>query len=337
MIRQRILYLLLLGFTLYNSLLYIYRGLRFLLAVLLLLPLALFLQVFFGRFRCRMGFREKEITCVRGEENTVELVFDNRGLLPVSCARVWILWKTPEGGKGKIRGELRQIAGKEKQSLVVNLPSQHCGQVFLYVKKGKIYDYTGLCSMTLKRPSPLSVLVLPRITPLEIGSITDAMLPGRIIRKGTGDLEEYEIRSYQPGDSLHRIHWKLSVREEELQIRDYESDRCGGTAVFLELPAEGKQYLDQRDRYFDKAVSLLVALFYASCGLKQVGWMEAGEYRVEEICREEDIHACILHLLAVAPKGREGKSEGGESAVPADMLRLTGDLGLYMGEQCIYE
>ena len=72
----------------------------------------------------------------------------------------------------------------------------------------------------------LSLIVCPRIFP--------AVLPEQLVSSQTGRDATNEARpadagdsfsaprSYQPGDPLKRIHWKLSVKTRELYTRQYE-------------------------------------------------------------------------------------------------------------------
>ena len=48
-----------------------------------------------------------------------------------------------------------------------------------------------------------------------------------------------DIRQYRPGDGIKNIHWKLSTKTEELQVRKYASDNGRGTAIFCDF---GGQY-----------------------------------------------------------------------------------------------
>ena len=266
MIGRRIGYSVLLIYIGYSVLLYSYRGLRYLFAVLLLLPFAGLIQLLLYRFHYGITSDIYKTACIREEEETVELIFCNYSGIPISRVGVWLEWKSPTGEIVRQREWIDAIGGKEERSLIVNVPTEHCGQAVLHVKRIKIYDYLIICALRVKKPDALMIPILPKRETLDVEGIENIMLSGKILRKGADDLENYEVRTYRPGDNLHLIHWKLSVREEELQIRDYESSRLGGSAVFLELPAEGKQNPDRMDAYLDRAFSLIFALFYGSFG-----------------------------------------------------------------------
>nr|WP_317412927.1 DUF58 domain-containing protein [uncultured Solibaculum sp.] len=104
------------------------------------------------------------------------------------------------------------------------------GKYMVGVKSIEVQDVFGLHRVVLlgqKRGEDLlSLMVCPRIFP--------AVLPEQLASSPTGrdainDARPADAgdsfsapRSYQPGDSLKRIHWKLSAKTRELYTRQYE-------------------------------------------------------------------------------------------------------------------
>ena len=72
------------------------------------------------------------------------------------------------------------------------------------------------------------------------------------------------LRDFQPGDSLHRIYWKMAAKGDGLQVRDFE--RGSLVSLFLHCSEELRAQADAWDRYLDRAASFLY--FCAEeCGL----------------------------------------------------------------------
>lgn len=90
----------------------------------------------------------------------------------------------------------------------------------------QVEDCFGFCKLEMPLPEEEHLLILPAPYPASILP----MLPergGRQIREHrfpTTSLEELEIRKYQPGDDIRRLHWKLYAHSGELFFRIGEQD-----------------------------------------------------------------------------------------------------------------
>ena len=68
--------------------------------------------------------------------------------------------------------------------------------------------------------------IMPKITPvmIEVG-LASRYFQGEAEvyddKTGGDDVSEvFQIRSFQPGDKIQNIHWKLSAKEDELMVRE---------------------------------------------------------------------------------------------------------------------
>ena len=101
---------------------------------------------------------------------------------------------------------------------------------------------TGALAFSCARPLGLAVserrygetcevLVLPPLGELA-GPLKDLSWQGRredqrpIARRGQG-AETLYLRTWHPGDSMRRIHWRASARTGEMMIREFEDERGG--------------------------------------------------------------------------------------------------------------
>jgi uncharacterized protein (DUF58 family) len=100
-----------------------------------------------------------------------------------------------------------------------------------------LYDYLRLIRIRKKIGRRVTVRVLPRRLPT-----ADALPP--FDRSGSrrpdlleqGVMSEYgDIRQFRPGDGMKSIHWKLSTKLDELQVRKYTSEVDKELLVFAEL------------------------------------------------------------------------------------------------------
>lgn len=101
-------------------------------------------------------------------------------------------------------------------------------------------DPFGLVRLTRSFRSTQSVLVVPRIHPLDGGIDAD--------RRGRGDASAVSLsssgaddvipREYRPGDDLRRIHWRASAHSDELLVRREEEPWTRHATICVSVEAD---------------------------------------------------------------------------------------------------
>ncbi len=96
----------------------------------------------------------------------------------------------------------------------VEVPLDHCGWYKLTVTKCRVTDWMGCFALPLAVPAPLLVLSTPQGGLFPAGVELEPKA-GAVLRPrpGGGPGEEYELRSYRPGDPVNAIHWKLTAKQ----------------------------------------------------------------------------------------------------------------------------
>jgi uncharacterized protein (DUF58 family) len=127
----------------------------------------------------------------------------------------------------------------------------------LLVKRGQIQlgpttysssDPFGLFLAKRKVKGEQSLLVLPYIVELNSFPFPPGLLPGGIAkRKKTQDVTPHagSVREYAPGDSLNRIHWPSSVRNDRLMVKEFEEDPRADVWIFLDADHDVNISIDQ--------------------------------------------------------------------------------------------
>jgi len=85
-----------------------------------------------------------------------------------------------------------------------------------------------------------NVTVYPRKLEFERDSesaVSDVPSPFVRVLDSRDKSEVSNIREYRMGDSLKSIHWKLSSKSEELQVKDYNTNNDRHTYIFVDLAA----------------------------------------------------------------------------------------------------
>jgi uncharacterized protein (DUF58 family) len=110
-------------------------------------------------------------------------------------------------------------------------------------RKLRVYDMTGLIHLDVKLQSFGRILVLPemREIPVRLSESTrnffgDAEVYDEL-RPGYDPSETFDVRQFRNGDKLQSIHWKLSVKMDDLVVRERSLPK--GCPVVLFLDASG--------------------------------------------------------------------------------------------------
>ncbi|MBR6027728.1 MAG: DUF58 domain-containing protein [Clostridia bacterium] len=100
------------------------------------------------------------------------------------------------------------------------------------------------------------LLVLPRLFPVEPLHYAPADPGLGTMARATEDLTDpMDVRSYQPGDPMKKIHWKLSARKREAVIRRFEEPVQPEALVLMNAAPPPTPF--HRDTLLETAASIL--------------------------------------------------------------------------------
>ena len=182
----------------------------------------------------------------------------------------------------------------------VSLDTSHCGHMNCHVDRSRIYDYLGLFWIPARQPQTAAVFICPSPRqPSRLPNLSQFLVRQRQPKPGGGFSEEHELRSYRPGDNLRDIHWKLSVKTDQLIVREAQEPVRGRTLLTLDL-AGSPEELD----------SVLSQLTWLSQWLldhdasHQILWIDPQD--CSTVCAQvdttEDLQAVLDRLLRSSPK-----------------------------------
>ncbi len=190
-------------------------------AVLILLTIpAGFLSVFlvFRTLNLRLTLDADKVH--RGEQVNLLISVRHRGLIPVAPLTLE-LKDVPEEMDREIH--LRDIPGKQ-QTLTLPFPASHIGVYTPGVRSCVIEDLLGYFRLIKKTEGELrELLVLPSFFETEPLTLSPGDPGSDLMSRATEDLSApSDIRAYQTGDPMKKIHWKLSLRKGELLVRKFD-------------------------------------------------------------------------------------------------------------------
>ena len=201
-----------------------------------------------------------DTTVQRGEDVALQIGVKYAGFLPIAPLLAEIA-AGPDRPAQTLR--LNGLPGKE-QKLTLNFHAAHVGVTSPGVKKIVISDLLGMFTVEkLPQVQGGELIVLP--LPFDVGALTYAAGDSgteSMARASEDVTSPADVRAYQPGDAMKKIHWKLSVRKQELMVRRFEAPVMPDALVLLDCSrppktADENAQLDLRDALLETAASVM--------------------------------------------------------------------------------
>ena len=199
-------------------------------------------------------------TVRRGEDVTLFLRMRHRGLLPI--APLLLELSDPAGSKDRdIR--LKNMPHR-LQSFRLPIHTLHVGVFSVGLHACTVEDLLGLVrKRVLLKQTFFDLLVLPRIFDMEPLKLAPGDPGSELMSRATEDLNApSDIRSYQQGDAMKKIHWKLSMRKGELMVRKFDEPILQDVLILMDCsrpPSWGhpQAEADLRDALLETTASVL--------------------------------------------------------------------------------
>lgn len=201
-----------------------------------------------------------DTTVQRGEDVALEISVKIGGLIPIAPLAVEIA----AGPDAPV--QTLKVSGKpgSRQKLTLNFHAAHVGVTHPGVKRVIISDLLGLFTVEkTPRTEGGELIVLP--LPFDVGALTYAAGDSgteSMARASEDITSPAEVRTYQQGDAMKKIHWKLSMRKQELMVRRFEAPVMPDALILLDCStpprtADENSQMDLRDALLETAASVM--------------------------------------------------------------------------------
>lgn len=181
----------------------------------------------------------------------------------------------------------RYLSRLSRSDGILPLDTDHCGFLDPAFLKCYVYDALGLFRFRLKTPALHRMAILPapvRPDPMpDLERFLDMLMKPK---PGGGFAEVHDHRPYRPGDPVKDIHWKLSLKTEELIVREPLEPVKRRIVLALATP-RGKE---RRDRSLGELRWLLGWMREKGIAFT-CAWMDGAALQTREISSEADVDA----------------------------------------------
>lgn len=234
MIKNRISYLMLLGAAIAASLVYTSPVLYILLYGVILLPVITFLLAFISqtRFAVKISLSEYQTQ----KEQTVTLYVDvtNRSFFPYMA--VIVRFDRRNFMVKKLRPVAFPVMPKSSVVTEYEIFCPYRGQYRIKPSRIEVYDLLGIFVFRQKVKDELILAVYPRVIDLYDYPLAPASMQEAKTTVESRD-EDYstisDIRTYEQGDNIKKIHWKLTARKNELMVKDFQATAASAAILLL--------------------------------------------------------------------------------------------------------
>lgn len=200
----------------------------------------------------------------RGDSVAMEVSVSHKSLLPIAPVRLKMR-ATSNTPSAVIH--LTEL-GRRKQKVAYRFAAEHVGAMFPGVESFTVSDVFGLFKKEHKPDNTGNeLLVLP--VPFDVEPLTFAAgdMGVETMKRAMEDPSSpSDFRSYQPGDPLKRIHWKMSARKREIIIRQFEEPALPDALVMMDTsPPELPEGMEEDKLNFLQDAVLETAASVVSC------------------------------------------------------------------------
>lgn len=197
-----------------------------LLAAIVSVPVIMFITTFITKRLIDVDFALKDDSVSKNESFPVNLCVNNRSIFPIGKAEARIEYSNVCSSDVSSFNLLMPIQARNTQSISFQLKSRYCGMLCVRCAYIVISDPLKLFKFKVGKNICTSIAVLPEGHDISGQvSFTDKINEESSVfseyKAGDDPSEVFDLRDYNPGDKLNRIHWKLSSKKNEFIVKDY--------------------------------------------------------------------------------------------------------------------
>jgi uncharacterized protein (DUF58 family) len=226
MILTKILFIVLILICIAFYVLYIWDFALVLLVVIALLPVVMFITTYIAKKNITVEFAVKDINVSKSKDFPVQLVVTNKSIFPIGKAEAHIEYYNVFSNQISSFDLYLPIQPMNSQRVTFQLKSKFCGIIKIRTSYINLFDPLRIFKFKTGQNIQTEISVMPEGH--EIGGTvhyTDRVNEESDIfsehRPGDDPSEVFDLREYNPGDKLNRIHWKLSSKKDDFIVKEY--------------------------------------------------------------------------------------------------------------------
>ncbi len=236
MVKYRIIYIIALSAAVVFAAAYESKLTLVLLVTVLLLPVASFLILLMERLALSFEVTPKSIFTTKLRNFSVTVTIRNRFIFPVSPMKLTGVFQDTDGNLITDKLMIISVMPFSKTEFLFNGFLKYRGEYLLGITGAEIYDFLGLFGMKIKFEPVCRTVVAPRR--LTIGRSNALCTDDNDSLRTRSTIFENDtfsaVREYADGDSLRRVHWKLSAKMDKLMVKQSDLNLSSSIALLID-------------------------------------------------------------------------------------------------------
>lgn len=261
MIEKIFFYIIVLAAIININVLYIDYPFYILLLVAIIIPFLGFLLLIFYDRQSRRSFSVTKHTISYGD--SLSLMIEENNKLPFLAffsgrkyLTLHIEYSNPDD---KCNRTYKNIPVDPDNPTITDICPIHEGIVTITLKRLIVQDVMGLTFFRKKLNKKFIITVMPKLVDTSIAtSFSSTEEEESFGVKGHMESDFSDVKKYQPGDKINRIHWNLSLKMDDLYVRHYNSENVAKKVVLVDLSKnDDKGYRDNLDIIYKATYSVI--------------------------------------------------------------------------------
>ena len=200
---------------------------------------------------------------------------------------------------------------KSEMTYAMTSSSLYCGLCCYQIKKIVFYDYLTLFSFRKSDRKQIDIAILPTYHLHEERLVKDnasVLVESDLFsstKSGDDPSEIHSIRSYVEGDRMNHIHWKLSIKNKELMVKEFGLPINCSVAIMADFyTKEIPITLPKLDAIIEVLLSLSISMVYQE-QIHYMIWYDDSRETCQRcrIEKEEDCYEAVAMLYRCQLKG----------------------------------
>ncbi len=218
-------------------------------------------HLIYSYIKVKVGQNLNPVVVEHGQETDYFCTIYNEGSVPTSIITVNFLFHSSMF-KGQLFPKTFTLAKKKNRPFRFHLSCRYRGVYAVGIDYLEIYDILNIFKLRIRNIEAKNVTVLPKVTQLlnfNLSPKAESDIKSTSNIRSIDANSLVDVRAYEPGDAIKRIHWKLSARHNEVLVRNLERSAQNSTLVFLDT-SKGNYSFEKNIIVEDKLMEALVSI-----------------------------------------------------------------------------
>lgn len=208
--------------------------------------------------------------------------------------------------------EMLQCDGvtEKVQQTMAEFSPKHCGIAQIDIEKVFLQDYLGLIGTQKNFRGSCQLAVLPEpVLSTRVRTGMEKQQEYRYSAVADDDSDILDLRAFRPGDNLKHIHWNLSLRTDDLIVRQYGEQIDVKKVILVDLSIlNTAQYRSRMDAVYTAVASIANLYVENEVNTLILAWngqKQSAEYL--EVHDRTELNRAMIRLMQIPCSSRAGE------------------------------